>query len=113
MNVDFSKLGTWESDKALFLVNTAKKLGMDISGYGELAVNPNSGYTYIWLEDYPFTLYMPISCELTEEDVWVLWTSSEDGEETEDTLDTFMKADNPLKSIYEWVKVCEMTEEED
>ena len=103
MTVDFGKFCEWEQDKANYLVKIARQLGMDVSGYGMLDVNPNSGYTYLWLEDYPFTLYMPIGCELQESDVWVLRTNPEDGEEAEKTLDEF----TGLDSIYEWVKTLE------
>jgi len=102
MNVDFEKFGTWEQDKACYLMRVAKDLGMDLGGYGECSVNLNSGNTYIWLEDYPFTLYMPISCELEKADIWVLWTDPEDGEETEITLD-----EQSLDDLYKWVKGLE------
>ena len=98
INANFDKMGSWEIEKASFLILTAKRLGMDISGYGELNVNPNSGYTYLWLEDYCFTLYMPISCDLKESDIWVLWTNMEDGEEIEKTLDEF----SDLREIETW-----------
>ena len=60
MNLD--KLNTmcnWERKKAIYLMEIAEnKLNMNLSNYGEIAVNQNSGYTYLWLEDYNFTLYM-------------------------------------------------------
>ena len=80
---NFSKLCQWEQDKVLFLCLVARDLEMNISGYGIIDVNPNSGYTYLWLEDYMFTLYMPISCELKKADVWASWTDSYDGREEE------------------------------
>ena len=86
MDINYKNMGNWEKQKALFLQKVAIDLGMDISGYGMLDVNPNSGYTYLWLEDHQFTLYMPISCELKKTDVYALWTSSEDGEEIERKL---------------------------
>lgn len=107
--MEFNNLNTmcrWEREKALYLVQAAEELGMNTEGYGELAVNPNSGYTYLWLEDYPFTLYLPIHCELEEKDVWVMWTDPEDGEEVETTLDKFADIDE----IYEWVKGLEKGE---
>ena len=73
----------WEQEKALYLIKRAKELGMDTTGYGELAVNPNSGYTYLWLEDYSFSLYMPINCDLVNKDVVALWTNPENGEDQE------------------------------
>lgn len=100
--VDFSNLNkmcSWERQKAMYLIEVAEKLDMAVDGYGELAVNPNSGYTYLWLEDYPFTLYMPIDCELKLDDVMVLWSSPEDGEEFETELETKSQDD-----LFKWVK---------
>lgn len=40
--MDYSKLNgmcDWERRKALYLVNVAGQLGMDLEGYGEVAVN--------------------------------------------------------------------------
>ena len=100
MNIDFTKFEGWELTKAIYLVQQAKELGMDLKGYGEIAVNPNSGYTYLWSEDYPFTLYMEIDCRLNKNDVWVMYTDMEDGEETEERLSNF----NDLEEIYYWVE---------
>lgn len=108
MNIS-EKMGNWEMQKAGFLMTVAGQLGMDISGYGEIAVNQNSGYTYLWLEDYDFTLYMPINCELQKSDIWVLWTNPEDGEETEETLDEF----NGLSDIEAWTQKLREESEED
>jgi hypothetical protein len=104
--VDYSKLNDmcdWEREKAMYLIKIAQELGMKTEGYGELAVNENSGYTYLWLEDYPFTLYLPISCELTKNDVYALWTNSDDGEEIEIEL-----GDKTLDELYSWVDELEM-----
>ena len=76
---------------------------MKLNGHGEIAVNQSSGYTYLWLEDYPFTLFMNISCELTEDDVYVLYSDSYNGDETEQYLSMF----ESLKDIYNWVKTLE------
>lgn len=78
----------WEQRKASYLVQIAQELGMDISGYGEIGVNNNSGYTYLWLEDYMFTLYMPIYCELIKSDVSAIWSNPEDGTEEEMELES-------------------------
>ena len=91
-------MGSWELQKAGFLITEAGKLGMDLSGYGELAVNPNSGNTYLWLEDYPFTLYMPINCELQKTDITALWSNPEDGEEIEKELED----DTTLSELEAW-----------
>ena len=93
------KMCGWERSKAIFLLSEAERLNMDLDSYGEIAVNQSSGYTYLWLEDYPFTLYMPISCELKKEDVMVMWTNPEDGEEVETELEN-----KSLNELYDWVK---------
>ena len=106
MQLDTLNLQGWELSKAIYLIKTAKRLCMNLNSYGEIAVNPNSGYTYIWLEDYPFTLYMGIDCRLNEYDVWVLHTNSEDGEETERRLSDF----DCIEEIYDWVESLETNE---
>mgnify|MGYP003650850571 FL=1 len=65
-------MSLWELEKAMFLLKTAKELNMDVNtSESILSVNNNSGYTYLWCENYNFTLFMPISCELTRENVYV------------------------------------------
>ena len=109
MEINFENLGSWETEKALYLCKVAKSnLNWDLSGFGMCDVNPNSGYTYLWLEDYPVCLYMPIYCELSESEIWVMWTNSENGEEVEESLDKFEDMDE----IYKWVKDLEEREEE-
>lgn len=103
MNLDFQKLSGWELTKAIYLVQQAKELGMSLNGYGQIDVNPNSGYTYLWSEDYPFSLYMPIDCRLNPNDVYVLYSDSMNGEEVEESLSKF----NSLEEIYEWVEKLE------
>lgn len=99
MTTNYEKMGNWEIEKATYLIITAKELGMDLQSYGEVAVNEYSGYTYIWLEDYEFSLYMPISCELRRADVYVLYTDMGTGEEHDESLEQF----NTLKDITEWI----------
>jgi hypothetical protein len=99
--MDFESLNTmcgWERQKAMFLIQIAEQLGMDIDGYGQIGVNNNSGYTYLWLEDYSFTLYMPINCDLKKTDVSALWTNPEDGEEIEFDL----KPNTDLDDLEKW-----------
>jgi hypothetical protein len=100
MNVNYEKMGKWELEKAIFLQSVAVKLGMDVSGYGEVAVNPNSGYTYLWIEDYQFCLYMPINCDLVKSDVYAMWTSPEDGTEEEMSLED----GTTLNDLEEWAE---------
>jgi hypothetical protein len=106
MKIDSTNFCSWEFDKALFICKMARQLGMDLDGYGEMNVNKNSGYTYLWLEDYPFTLFMNINCELEKKDVWVLFNDSYTGEETEETLDSF----SGLDDIYEWCAALETSQ---
>jgi hypothetical protein len=86
MKVDFGKMCGWERTKAIFIMKIANELDMDLSESGEIDVNPDSGNTYLWLEDYPFYLYMPISCELVKSDIWALWSDADTDEETEISL---------------------------
>lgn len=61
------------------LITKASDLGMDVSGYGFADENPNSGNVYLWLEDYPFTLYIGLGSDT----IYALWTNPNDGEEIE------------------------------
>ena len=104
MDCNLNKMCDWERKKAIFILGLAENnLDMDCSGYGELAVNPNSGYTYLWLEDYPFTLYMPIDCALVKTDVVALWTNPEDGEEIEYEL----KNETTLDDLINWCETLD------
>ncbi len=103
MTTNFETMCPWEIEKAAYLILKAKQLGMDLNSYGELSVNKNSGNTYLWLEDYPFTLFMPINCELIDEDVFVNYFDSETGEETDQALSDF----SGINEIYEWVSSLE------
>lgn len=60
--------------KVALLITKASDLGMDISGGGEVAENNNSGAVYLWLEDYPFTLYIGLGGVDT---VYASWSSYE------------------------------------
>lgn len=68
--------------KVALLITKASDLGMDISGYGEAAENQNSGNVYLWLEDYPFTLYIDLGSDV----VYANWSSSLD--DREESIDT-------------------------
>jgi hypothetical protein len=108
MEYKLNDMCDWERKKAVFLMGIAEDLGISTSSYGEVAVNPNSGYTYLWSEDYNFSLYMPINCELKKSDVVALWTNSENGEEHEFNL----KEDTTLKDIEDWAESQEKGEKE-
>lgn len=84
MEFKLNDMTAWERKKAIFLMEIAESLGIELdSSYGEVAVNQNSGYVYIWNEDYNFSLYMPIDCELKKTNIYALWTCSYCGEEIE------------------------------
>lgn len=100
MKTNYENMGKWEIEKAIFLQKVAVDLGMDVSGYGEVAVNRNSGYTYLWLEDYSFCLYMPINCDLIKEDVYALWSNFKTGEEIEMSLEN----ETTLNDLENWVE---------
>jgi len=99
MKANFEKMTKWELEKAMYILVQAKELGMDMACYGELDVNPNSGYTYLWLEDYDFSLFMPINCDLKRKDVYMLYTDFETGEETKESLEHFEN----IEDIYEFI----------
>ena len=81
----YKNMGEWEIQKALFLQQTALDLNIDLE-YCEIGVNQSTGYTYLFSYDLPFVLYMPIYCNLSKDDVWVMTTDNMDGEEYERTL---------------------------
>lgn len=66
--------------KIALLITKASELGMDVSGYGFADENPNSGYVYLWLEDYPFTLFIR---PCGDDKIEASWSDPYDGEEHE------------------------------
>ena len=81
----YQNMNDWEIQKALFLQKVALDLNIDLEEC-EIGVNQSSGNVYLFSYDLPFVLYMPISCELSKDDVWVSATDSVNGEEYERTL---------------------------
>ena len=63
--------------KVALLITKASDLGMNISGYGEAGENQTSGNVYLWLEDYPFTLYIGLGSDT----IYANWTNTNNGEE--------------------------------
>jgi hypothetical protein len=90
-------LAGWELEKALYLIQTANNLKMDLEDT-EVNVNNNSGYVYLYNEFYNFCLYMNINCELQKSDVYVIYTDMETGAEIHASLNTF----KDLKDIENW-----------
>jgi hypothetical protein len=75
------------------ILTKASDLGMDLSGYGHADENTTSGHVYLWLEDYPFTLFI----SLGSDEVRALWTSPNDGEEIEISV-----SDLTLAQLEQW-----------
>ena len=109
MEMKFEHMGEWEIEKAITICKIAKsKLNWNLSGYGECSVNSYSGYTYLWLEDYPVSLFIPISFDGEMEDnIWVLYNDAMNGEEWDMLLSDFESMDD----IYNWVEKLESNEE--
>jgi len=80
--------------KIALLITKASDLGMDISGYGYADENSNSGYIYLWLEDYAFTLFIR---PCGGDEVEALWTNPENGDEYEVNV-----ADKTLSVLEQW-----------
>jgi hypothetical protein len=72
-------LGNHAYRKIAKLLTKASDLGMDLSGYGEASENTSSGHVYLWLEDYPFTLFISLGAD----EVQALWSNPANGAETE------------------------------
>lgn len=100
MYFNVENFNEWELEKAVFILSTAKKWGMKINGCGECAVDQTSRYTYLWLKDYDFTLYMPINCDISQHAIRVMWTNIKNGEEIKQSLTDF----TDLKEIIQWCK---------
>ena len=75
-----------------YLLVKAGALGMDLNGYGNLAYNNRSGNTYLWLEDYNFTLFISDF----DSTIKALYSCPYDGEEVE------RNAGNSLEKLEAW-----------
>lgn len=73
-------LGSNALRKVALLITKAADMEMVLSGYGQAAENPHSGNVYLWLEDYPFTLFIGPS---GNDRIHALWSDPETGEEHE------------------------------
>ena len=78
MDINFENMCNNEIRKTGLLITKASDLRMDLTSYGEIGVNESSGNVYLWVEDYPFTLYIPV-CEGNT--VYALWMNTENGDE--------------------------------
>ena len=93
MDINTKDMVSNEIRKVALLITKAADLGMDLTSYGEAGVNESSGNVYLWLEDYAFTLYIPIGERNT---IYALWMNTENGDEEETpvhgkNLDRLMK----------------------
>ena len=79
--------------KVALLITKASDLGMDISGYGEAGENKNSGNVYLWLEDYPFTLYIGLGSDT----IYANWSNPNNGEEEDIDIEAM-----PLFDLEAW-----------
>ena len=79
----------------------AEQLKIDTSRYGILSVNDGDGRVMLWVEDYAFTLAMPIICELEKEHIVAIWTNPLNGKEREMRL----KPETSLDDICEWAQM--------
>jgi hypothetical protein len=98
-------LGANAQRKMALLITKASDLGMKLSSYGEVGENDRSGNVYLWLEDYPFTLFIGLGSD----DIWALWSNPEDGEETVTNVIDEMT----LENLYDWVSELEQQTEEE
>lgn len=79
--------------KVALLITKASDLGMDISGYGEAAENQHSGNVYLWLEDYPFILFITLGGDT----IYASWSNPNNGEEEDIDIEGM-----PLHDIESW-----------
>jgi hypothetical protein len=93
MEINNKNLCSNELRKIALLMTKASDLGMDLSGYGFADMNQNSGNVYLWLEDYPFTLYIGLGSD----NIYALWINSDNGDEIETDLDN-----KSLEDLEEW-----------
>ena len=80
--------------KVGLLITKASELGMDLSCYGVADENTSSGNVYLWLEDYPFTLYIGLGSD----SIYAVWTNSDNGDESIIEVEPTMGLDY----LYQW-----------
>ena len=77
---------------------------MDVGGYGFADENQMSGNVYLWLEDYPFTLYIGLGTDT----IYAVWTNYNNGDEEEIEVSSSMQLDDLLQ----WCDKLEASMEE-
>ena len=99
-----SNLGRNATRKIGLLLVAAANLGMDVGGYGVADENNTSGNVYLWIEDYPFCLFIGLGSDR----IYVNYSDPETGEGYDTAL-----GDMTLEDVYEWVSQYETHESED
>ena len=84
------------------LLAHASDIGLGYERYdGAADKNQSSGNVYLWLEDYPFTLYIGLG----EDTIYASWECSNDGHECNIDASAMTIID-----LYDWVRDCESGE---
>ena len=83
------------------LITKASELDMDLACYGVADENTSSGNVYLWLEDYPFTLYIGLGSDT----IYAVWTNSDNGDESIIEVEPTMGLDY----LYQWCDGLEVT----
>jgi hypothetical protein len=81
-----------ELRKVAILVTKAVGIGMNPGSYGEAGVNGSNGNVYVWLEDYPFSLFIDLSGDDRIQACW-------NGENSEGIIDA---TDMSLHDLETW-----------
>lgn len=64
--------------KIALIITKAADIGMDLSCYGLAGENNHSGNVYLWLEDYNFSLYIPLG---GSDRIKACWSNQYNGDE--------------------------------
>ena len=92
-----------EVRKMGLLITEASRLGMDLGGYGETGVNQSNGNVYLWLEDYPFSLFI----DLGSDDIQACWSDFDSGNEEFILTNKWVDMKNVTMSLDDLYKWCE------
>jgi len=103
MKINTKKMTNNELRKAALLILKACEMNMDLTSYGEVGVNEGNGNVYLWVEDYPFTLFIPYG---ERNIIYSLWMNRDNGDEEQTPvhykgLDRLIKWCNALDREHE------------
>jgi hypothetical protein len=101
MEINTKNMCTNEIRKAGLLITKAAELRMNLDGYGIIDVNQGSGFVYLWLEDYQFSLYVGFGSDK----VMACYSDPMNGEE-------FFTEATTLAELEDWAKSLENETEE-